>query len=109
MIEREGAKIGLHLNKVKSEIICASPEISDPIASCLPGAKIVDPSEAALLGSPIGRLVLSFRCHYNQGELADHEGDGERLQCHLALEILLLPPKAAVQSQDGTLFSPACL
>ena len=42
VVEREGAEIGIHLNKGKSEIICANPEISDPIVHCLSGAKIVD-------------------------------------------------------------------
>ena len=54
VVEQEGAEIRLHLNKGKSEIICENPEISDPIVQCLPGAKIVDPSKAAMLGSPIG-------------------------------------------------------
>ena len=36
VVEQEGAEVGLHLNKGKSEIICANPEILDPIVHCLP-------------------------------------------------------------------------
>ena len=87
MIEREGAKIGLHLNKVKSEIICASPEISDPIASCLPGAKIVDPSKATLLGSPIGDM--SSVSDALTSKVKQLKKMGERLQLLSARDAIL--------------------
>ena len=53
VIEREGAEIGLHLNKGKSEIICANPKNLDPIVSWLPGAKIVDPFKLPCWGHPL--------------------------------------------------------
>ena len=108
VVERGGAEIGLHLNKGESKIICANPEISDAIVSCLPGAKIVVPYKPTQLGSPIGdvsSVLVALRTKVNQLKRL-----GERL--HLLSEhdaILLLKhsfslPKAAVQSQDSTLF-----
>jgi len=46
--------IGLYLNNQKSEIISGDPVTIGTIMEDLPGARVVDPSEACLLGSPIG-------------------------------------------------------
>ena len=46
--------LGLVLNSLKSEIICSTSNISDLLLPELPGARIVNPSSACLLGSPIG-------------------------------------------------------
>ena len=56
VVEQKSAEIGhgLQLNRGKSEIICANPNTLDPIAHCLPGAPLVHPSKATLLGSLIG-------------------------------------------------------
>ena len=51
-------EIGLHLNNEKSEIICHDPVVRGTILFSLPGARVVDPSDACLLGSPIGNLSL---------------------------------------------------
>ena len=48
--------IGLSLNNHKSEIICTDHVTRGTIISSLPGAQIIDPSDAHLLGSPIGNL-----------------------------------------------------
>ena len=46
--------IGLHLNHRKSEVICGDSATREAILSALPGARVVDPMSATLLGSPIG-------------------------------------------------------
>ena len=45
--------MGLELNEGKSEVLCADPVIRDSVLNVL-GDKVVDPSCASLLGSPIG-------------------------------------------------------
>ena len=47
-------ELGLSLNNQKSEIICDDPVTRGTIISALPGARVVDPSGATLLGFPIG-------------------------------------------------------
>ena len=54
LVEQEGAELGLRLNHLKSEVVCSIPDIRNSILSFLPGASVVDPSSATLLGSPIG-------------------------------------------------------
>ena len=54
IVVRKGAAMGLQLNIEKSEIICACPATTTSILSFLPGAKVVSPNEATLLGSSIG-------------------------------------------------------
>ena len=54
IVEREGAELGLHLNYRKSEVIGVDKDTRDAILSFLPGARVVDPLRATLLGSPIG-------------------------------------------------------
>ena len=44
------------LNAGKTEII-GSPEMANGILSSLPGAKVIDPSRATLLGSSIGDVT----------------------------------------------------
>ena len=56
VIEREAAKLGLLLNHRKLEVICSDMSMRNSILSSFPGASVVEPSEACLLGSPIGDL-----------------------------------------------------
>ena len=56
-VEQTGAEVGLKLNRSKSEIICNNPTTLDSILSSLPGACVVDPKKATLLGCPIGDLL----------------------------------------------------
>ena len=53
---RSAHQMGLVLNPSKSEVVCSSSETSDKLLRELPGACIVDPSKAVLLGSPIGDI-----------------------------------------------------
>ena len=67
---------------------CAHPEILNPIVHCLPGAKIVDPSKATLLGSPIGDVSSvsdAYTTKVNQLKTI-----GERLQLLSAHGAILL-------------------
>ena len=50
----EASSLGLALNTQKSEIITDSPSSRNCLLTVLPGAQTVDPSQASLLGSPIG-------------------------------------------------------
>ena len=43
-------------NNSKSEIICVDAVVRGTIITALPGAVVVDPENAYLLGSPIGDL-----------------------------------------------------
>ena len=51
------AEIGLELNNEKSEIITNDPVSRGTVLCSLPGARVVDPSEACLLGSPLGDVA----------------------------------------------------
>ena len=46
--------LGLSLNNQKSEIICEDAFVRSAVLSKLPGARLVSPESACLLGSPIG-------------------------------------------------------
>ena len=54
VVEREAAELGLRFNRQKSEVICGDSATRDSILSALPGARVIDPMSATLLGSPIG-------------------------------------------------------
>ena len=85
---KEGARIGLQLNVQKSEIICADSDITGSIQSSLPGALVVEPSSATLLGSPIGDVSsISATLTIKTNML---KRMGERLQCLTAQDALLL-------------------
>ena len=55
-VERVGAEIGLQLNEGKTEIICLNRDTKESLLLSLPGALVVDPQEATLLGSLIGEV-----------------------------------------------------
>ncbi len=51
---KDAEKLGLFLNNSKSEIICHDHSIRGTIITQIPGAKVVNPAHATLLGSPLG-------------------------------------------------------
>ena len=53
IVQRFGSKLGLHLNHQKSEVVCTKLVAANPTLSAIPGAQVVDPASATLLGSPI--------------------------------------------------------
>ena len=54
---READVLGLTLNNAKSEIICEDHEARGRVITALPGAMVVDPQKACLLGSPMGDVA----------------------------------------------------
>ena len=62
IVERLGSELGLYLNHQKSEVICTKLVAANPILSAIPGAQVVDPASATLLGSPIRDTasIISF-------------------------------------------------
>ena len=52
-IVRSMEEIGLRLNCAKSEIICNNRLIIDSVLPSLPGAQVIEPTSATLLGSPL--------------------------------------------------------
>ena len=79
--------MGLVLNPSKSEVVCSSSEASDKLLRELPGACIVDPSKAVLLGSPKGDI--DSICGYSE---KDHFSsvDSERLVSFFKVAQLML-------------------
>ena len=56
VVKNEGAVLGLSLNQAKSEVICKDNDTRDGVLSTLRGAKVVQPSNATLLGCSIGSV-----------------------------------------------------
>ena len=84
------AEIGLILNNQKSEIICNDPVTRGTIIMALPGACVVEPSRATLLGSPIGNTCCisdALKDKINALEVM-----GDRLQHITAHDGILDPP-----------------
>ena len=54
LIEVEAAKLGLVLNRHKSELICEDPSTRDEMLEEAPGLQFVSHEKAELLGAPIG-------------------------------------------------------
>ena len=82
-------RVGLHLNRNKSEIICDSESSAcSQILSSFPEAKVVDPRNASLLGSPIGDVdsVSDALVH----KINSLQVMGDRLGCFTAHDSLLL-------------------
>ena len=88
VVEHVATGLGLHLNHRKSEVICGDSATREAILSALPGARVVDPMSATLLGSPIGDVgsisnMISEKIHLL-------ETMGERLQYLFAHDAILL-------------------
>ena len=54
MIKKEAGIVGLELNPQTSEVIGTNSGLIASLQSALPGVRVVDPTAATLLGSPIG-------------------------------------------------------
>ena len=88
MVEYEGAEIGLHLNRHKSEIICSDADITGTILPSLPGAQVVDPAKATLLGSSVGDVSSISDILTSKINMLKRMGD--RLQFFSAHDAFLL-------------------
>ena len=88
VVERLGAEIGLQLNSRKTEIICPNTDATASLRFSLPGAHVVDPMKATLLGSPIGDVSCisdTLRAKTNLLRMM-----GDRLQLLSAHDAILL-------------------
>ena len=56
LVEHLGSNLGFKLNYQKSELFCNNDDSRAAIVSSLQGAKVIDLSDASLLGSPIGSV-----------------------------------------------------
>ena len=88
VVTQEGAALGLHLNERKSEVICEDYAVRSSVLSSIPGAQVIDPTSASLLGSPIGELGLVSDAILQKVQLLRTMGD--RLQYISAHDAMLL-------------------
>ena len=56
LFDREAVELDLSLNQQKSEVICEEDHTRAAIQAMFPEARVVSPSDACLLGSPIGYI-----------------------------------------------------
>ena len=54
VVKQRAADLDLELNQNISEVLCSNSSARASILAAFPGARVVEPSEATLLGSPIG-------------------------------------------------------
>ena len=87
VVERLGTEIGLQLNRQKTEIVCPNTTMASLLFS-LPGARVVDPLKATLLGSPIGDVSCISDTLSAKTNLLRKMGD--RLQLLSAHDAILL-------------------
>ena len=105
-LEQASKQLGLKLNHAKTEIITNDP--SDKLL-LFPNAQFIDPSNATLLGSPIGDInSVTAAISKKTGLLSLM---GERLQhifphgCNPPTPQCIFHPKASVPAADIILFS----
>lgn len=88
-IIRSASEIGLCLNQQKSEIICEDPVTRGTILVAFPGAKVVDPLVACLLGSPLaGEDFVSETLQEKVASLRILGGRLEYIAAHDAILLL---------------------
>ena len=82
--------LGLQLNRNKTELICDDGDVCDEVLSAVPGLRVINRSQATLLGSPIGSIdsVDDF-IHHRVEKL---KLMGERLELLPSQDSLLLLP-----------------
>ena len=89
VVEREGAEIGLRLNREKSEIVCAHPDTVNSILPSLQGAQVVEPAMASLLGSSIGDVSSVSDVLRSKTNMLKKMGDRlKKLSAHDAILLL---------------------
>ena len=88
LIEEEGAKLGLKLNRHKSELICDEPLTRDEMLEKAPGLQLVSRVNAELLGTPIGGIQSTD--NIIQGKAVSLRLMGERLCLLQTKDALLL-------------------
>ena len=87
---RSMEEIGLCLNCAKSEIICNSVMTANSVLSFLPGAQVIKPASATLLGSPLGGEECVSTCTALEKKINDLAKMEDRLSLLTAHDSLLL-------------------
>ena len=111
-IEHEGEKLGLHLNLHKCELICQNPSAMQSLVDSFPSLKVVKPSDATLLGSPLTNTAV-YSCL--ESKIHQLQIIGARLQyleSHDALVLLrhaLAIPKLLHVLRSSSAFSSPLL
>ena len=108
LIEGEAAKLGLKLNRHKSELICDEPSTRDEMLEEAPGLQLMSRVNAELLGTPIGGIQSTD--NIIQGKVASLRLMGERL-CLLQTQdaLLLLRHSFAIPKVHLSLVPLLCL
>ena len=108
LIEEEAAKLGLKLDRRKSELICDEPSTRDEMLEEAPGLQLVSHVNAELLGTPIGGIQSTD--NIIQGKVASLRLMGERL-CLLQTQdaLLLLRHSFAIPKVHLSLVPLLCL
>ena len=107
LVEEEAAKLGLHLNHSKSELICDDVPTREAMLFEVPGLHNVSCSQATLLGSPIGNVECISDTIKEKTELLKLMGGRlSHLQSHDAL--LLLRHSFAIPKVLYTLRTAPC-
>ena len=107
LVEEEAAKLGLHLNHSKSELICDDAPTREAMLFEVPGLHNVSCSQATLLGSPIGKVeCISDTIKEKTKLLKLMGGRLSHLQSHDAL--LLLRHSFAIPKVLYTLRTAPC-
>ena len=74
LVEEEAAKLGLHLNHSKSELICDDAPTREAMLFEVPGLHNVSCYQATLLGSPIGKVECISDTIKEKTELLEAHG-----------------------------------
>ena len=107
LVEEEAAKLGLHLNHSKSELICDDAPTHEAMLFEVPGLHNVSCYQATLLGSPIGKVECISDTIKEKTELLKLMGGRlSHLQSHDAL--LLLRHSLAIPKVFYTLRTAPC-
>ena len=110
VVEREGAEIGLQLNREKSEIVCAHPDTVNSILPSLQGAQVVEPAMASLLGSSIGDVSSVSDVLRSKTNMLKKMGERlKKLSAHDAILLLkhsFAHPKLLYNLRTSPCFSP---
>ena len=85
LVEEDAAKLGLHLNHSKSELICVDAPTHKAMLFEVPGLHNVSCSQATLLGSPIGKVEYISDTIKEKTELLKLMGGRLKARSHCTL------------------------
>ena len=106
LFDRVATELGLSLNQQKSEVICEEEHTRAAILAMVPEARVDTPSEACLLGSPIGDIGTISSIIDEKVHLLEIMGD--RLQHLDSHDAILLRHSFAIPKLLYTLRTAPC-